>query len=159
MTVLRRLFRSIAILETVVLQVLGAMLIGVVSLGVFCRYVLGTPLSWSYELSILIFVWVTFLGAGLALKRGAHVRFDFLVQGLPEPWSRAVRTTGLAVVTALSLCGVVLGGRVFVGTVTQRFQTIPLSRGWMYAGLPVGMLCMTVHAIESLMDRRREERT
>lgn len=40
-------------------------------LQVFCRYVLNASLSWSEELTRLLFVWLTFLGFGLAAQRGA----------------------------------------------------------------------------------------
>src|SRR5215472_12354227 len=40
-------------------------------LQVFCRYVLNASLSWSEELTRLLFVWLTFLGFGLAVQRGA----------------------------------------------------------------------------------------
>ena len=40
-------------------------------LQVFFRYVLNASLSWSEELTRLLFVWLTFLGFGLAAQRGA----------------------------------------------------------------------------------------
>lgn len=40
-------------------------------LQVFCRYVLNASLSWSEELTRLLFVWLTFVGFGLAVKRDA----------------------------------------------------------------------------------------
>ncbi|MGH7092423.1 MAG: TRAP transporter small permease, partial [Stellaceae bacterium] len=40
-------------------------------LQVFCRYVLNASLSWSEELTRLLFVWLTFIGFGLAVQRDA----------------------------------------------------------------------------------------
>lgn len=40
-------------------------------LQVFCRYVLNASLSWSEELTRLLFVWITFLGFGLGVQRDA----------------------------------------------------------------------------------------
>ena len=40
-------------------------------LQVFCRYVLNASLSWSEELTRLLFVWLTFLGFGLGVERDA----------------------------------------------------------------------------------------
>ena len=151
-TILRRLLQAVATLERALLIGLGAILVFVVSLGVFYRYVLKEPLSWTYELSILVFIWVTFIGASVALQQGAHVTFDFIVRGLPEPWPKVLNVAGLVIVAALSVFGLVLGYRVFSSTVSQRFQTIPFSRGWMYSGLPVGMILMFIHSIELILN-------
>jgi TRAP-type C4-dicarboxylate transport system permease small subunit len=148
----RRFFRAVAVIERVLLIGFGAVLVLVVSLGVFYRYVLKAPLSWTYELSILVFIWVTFVGASVALQQGAHVTFDFIVRGLPEPWPKAMNVTGLIIVAALSVLGLIFGYRVFSSTVSQSFQTIPFSRGWMYAGLPVGMILMFIHSIELILN-------
>lgn len=40
-------------------------------LQVFCRYVLNASLSWSEELTRLLFVWLTFVGFGVAVERDA----------------------------------------------------------------------------------------
>ena len=62
--------------------------------GVFYRYVLNSALTWPEELARYAMVWVTCLGASLALRYGEHVAVEFVVQKLPfdphfpEPASR-----------------------------------------------------------------------
>jgi TRAP-type C4-dicarboxylate transport system permease small subunit len=43
-------------------------------LQVFMRFVFGSALAWSEELSRFSFLWSVYVGAALAAKRGAHVR-------------------------------------------------------------------------------------
>lgn len=43
-------------------------------LQVFMRFVFGSALAWSEELSRFSFLWNVYVGAALAAKRGAHVR-------------------------------------------------------------------------------------
>jgi len=57
-------------------------------LAVVFRYGVGSSLSWSFEASIALLTHMTFVGAFLALRRGAHLRIDVLVRKLP------VRTQG-----------------------------------------------------------------
>jgi len=52
--------------------------VAVVSVGVFCRYILGRPLFWSEELARLLLVWLTFFGGIVALSRGQHITVDVL---------------------------------------------------------------------------------
>ena len=53
---------------------LGILMIGVVAAQVFFRYVLNHSLFWSEELARYILVWLTFLGASVAYRRGVHPR-------------------------------------------------------------------------------------
>src|SRR3546814_10072287 len=43
----------------------------------------GEPLIWSVDLAQLLFVWVSFLGADMALRKRAHIGIDYLVRRLP----------------------------------------------------------------------------
>lgn len=46
--------------------------------SVFQRYVLGTPLTWTDELSGFLVVAIVMLGAAEALRRGDHISVDLL---------------------------------------------------------------------------------
>lgn len=65
-----------------------------VCLQVFFRYVLLKPLSWSEELARYCFVWLSFIGAAMALGQKLHFGIDYLVNKFP-PRIRA----GLALAT------------------------------------------------------------
>jgi len=67
---------------------------------VIFRFVFDSPLVWSEELSRLLLVWVTFLGAVVVCWDGAHLNVDFLFVKLPRPLRRWVRVFNGAVVVA-----------------------------------------------------------
>ena len=75
-----------------------------ISLQVFCRYVLNHPLSWPEEVAKLAFVWGSFFGATVGVRRRAHIAIEALVLVLPE---RIRRTFGvfvqLGVLTVLAV--------------------------------------------------------
>ena len=50
-----------------------------VFLGVFSRYVLHATFQWYDEVARLCFVWMVFLGAAVAVRRGAHFRLHLLI--------------------------------------------------------------------------------
>lgn len=61
--------------------VLTALFLVMTALGfiqVICRYFLQFPLYWSEELIRYLFVWTTFLGAGVATGYGLHIEIDVL---------------------------------------------------------------------------------
>jgi TRAP-type C4-dicarboxylate transport system permease small subunit len=71
--------RLIEILIAVFLAVMVAMVFG----NVVLRYAFNSGIVVSEELSRWLFLWVTFLGAIVALKEHAHLGSDFVVSRLP----------------------------------------------------------------------------
>lgn len=53
--------------------------------NVVLRYGFNSGIPFSVEVSRLIFVWITFLGAVVALAQGMHMSVDTLVARLPRP--------------------------------------------------------------------------
>ena len=60
-----------------------ASMTAIVAVNVFCRFVLSFSLSWGDEAAQILLVWMTFLGAAIAMRTGSHYAFDYLVRSLP----------------------------------------------------------------------------
>ena len=73
------------------LLALFAVIIVCVSLQVFFRYVLNDPLTWSEELARFSFMWMVFLGLGLAERDDQHIAVDFFVSKMPSGAQKVVR--------------------------------------------------------------------
>src|SRR6266699_3844033 len=70
-----------ALILTAEVVILGA--------GVTARYLLHTPLVWSDELASILFLWLSMLGAVVALRRGDHMRMTGIVARV-SPRARAL---------------------------------------------------------------------
>ena len=77
------------------LELTAGLLIGaitvLVSVQVFARYVLNNTPPWTEELCRYLFVWASFLGACVAMRRAAHLGVDSLVVRLPPQTSRRAK--------------------------------------------------------------------
>ncbi|MGM0876693.1 MAG: TRAP transporter small permease [Bacillota bacterium] len=75
------------------LNAMMALSLAVMSLLVFgnviLRYGFNSGITWSSEISRFLFIWLTFLGAIVALKDNKHLAVDLLIKKLP-PNSRKV---------------------------------------------------------------------
>ena len=64
-----------------------ALMVVLVFGNVVLRYAFNSGITMSEELSRWLFVWLTFVGAILALRNHAHLGMDSVVQRLP-PWAK-----------------------------------------------------------------------
>jgi len=83
-----------------------AALLGAVLLGVARRYLFGAPLSWTDELSAVLFVWAVFWTAAFAVPLREHVAFDLVLDSLPASLRRGIAigaslAVGVALLAAL----------------------------------------------------------
>jgi TRAP-type C4-dicarboxylate transport system permease small subunit len=131
---------------------LGLMLVLVadVFLGVWSRYVLQATFQWYDEVARLCFVWMVFLGAASAVRRGAHFRLHLLIDRL-GPRLRRVNdlVVGLLVVV---FGGVLVSGGVAMWPVArgQVSDSLELSMVWFYGALPVGGALMILFSLPQL---------
>lgn len=73
-----------AISALLIAAVLVAVLVGVAR-----RYLLGAPLVWIDELTLVLFIWTIFWGAAFAVPLREHVAFDLVHDALPVHWRQA----------------------------------------------------------------------
>ncbi len=71
--------------------------------NVFLRYLFGHPFPWAEEISVLLIVWVVFLGAGLVQKKDGHVAISYIFDLFPAQWKTMVLIFG-----NLCICGVLV---------------------------------------------------
>jgi TRAP-type C4-dicarboxylate transport system permease small subunit len=119
-------------------------------LGVFSRYVMVRTFTWYDEIARACFVWLTFLGAAVGVKRHAHFRLHLFVDRFPERLRGPVEIFLPLIVMAFSAI-LILQGLVFLEL--GRFQQTPvmgLPKTWIYAAMPVGGTLMILYSLGPL---------
>ena len=71
--------------------------------GVFARYVLNSPLVWSDELIMIIFLWVVFLTEAFVITEREQVTFDGIYDLVGERWRRAILLAGALLIAVMFL--------------------------------------------------------
>ena len=129
---------------------LGATMAAVVAVQVFFRYVLNQSLFWSEELARFQLVWLTFLGAAVAYRRGAHPGIDALHARLPPAWRRATTVLVHGVSAALFAVMIVYGAQFAYFVRNQISPALGLPKWIVFAVIPVGGALLLVHAVAFL---------
>jgi len=142
-------------LEEILSVILVAALCVVVTLQVFCRLVLGQPLSWTEELAVILFVWITMIGSSLALKRGEHFAVELLHKRLSATDRRLAGMLLGALLIVFSLILLVEGWGMVMRNVRVITPAMEIPRSVPYAALPAGGLLMLVRSVQILVRNAR----
>ncbi len=67
-------------------------LILVMLVQIFMRRVVNRPFVWAEDLNVLLFVWISYLGAAVLFGDGALIAVDMVVKALPKRIALAVGT-------------------------------------------------------------------
>jgi tripartite ATP-independent transporter DctM subunit len=130
---------------TAVEWIAGALVLAEIAVlfgGVISRYVLHQPLVWSDEFASILFLWLSMLGAVVALRRGEHMRMTALV-AKAAPSARA-RLDVFALAASLAFL-LLVAHPAFDYASEEAIVTTPaleISNAWRAAALPVGVALM-----------------
>ena len=83
LTGLKFLYKFLKNITEIICGILLFIMIVNIVIGVFSRYVLGSSLPWVPELTRYFMIWLSMIGAALALDRGEHVSVSFFYEKFP----------------------------------------------------------------------------
>jgi TRAP-type C4-dicarboxylate transport system permease small subunit len=117
------------------------------SIQVFGRYALHNPPDWTEELARVAFIYATFFGAALAVARKAHLGVELFATSLPVRWR-----AGIQVAWRLIACVALVMLSYYGYLVVQRLSgqpltAVPISKGFMFAAVPLGCAIMLVYEL------------
>ncbi|NLN15911.1 MAG: TRAP transporter small permease [Firmicutes bacterium] len=151
---LERLSTGLNEIVKLVCVIIAVVLTVTIFIGVISRYILGKPFIWEYEFSIMLLVWMTFLGVSIGFKERAHLALTFLVDHSPPALRKAARVLAFLATILFAIFCIVNGFGIARSFLPRTYRTIPVSLAWTYAALPtsfvVSLLHLTVHALETL---------
>ncbi|WP_248313423.1 TRAP transporter large permease subunit [Bosea sp. F3-2] len=127
-----------AVLVLVEIIILGA--------GVAARYVFHAPLVWSDELASILFLWLSMLGAVVALRRGEHMRMTGLVSRV-SPQTRAL-LEAVAITASIAFLLLIIPHAIEYAEEESFIVTpaLEITNAWRAAAIPVGVGLMLIAA-------------
>lgn len=133
-----------------VCALLMAVLVLLLFIQVAARYVMSSPPEWTEELARIVFAYVTYIGAAVAIARQAHLKINLLPASLPPRLRSMLRIAGL--LAAIAFLAVVLyQSSLMLGRLShQPLTSLPLSKSWFFAAVPVGCGLMLIYELVEL---------
>ena len=137
--------RSIILVTEFTLFLVGALFTTMITLSVLTRYVFDFSLFFVDASARLLLVWFFLLGAGIALRHGAHVGFELLLSWMSPRKQRTTRIAGY-LLSLLFFMEMLWGGLYALGPASAQTEAgLDISLVWIVAAVPAGFLLLTYH--------------
>jgi TRAP-type C4-dicarboxylate transport system permease small subunit len=141
----------------VALGVCVMILAGFAVLQVILRYVFNSPLMWIEEISVMIMLWMTWLGITLLWLTKSHIVVDLLTNQLSRPLQRALASL-------VDIIAVLAAGTLFVASQETlrtlaglEFDSLAIDLAIKYYPVPAGAVGMLLAALLNLWSRLSSE--
>ncbi|MDY7224709.1 TRAP transporter small permease [Halalkalibacterium halodurans] len=139
--------------EEMFLLVFSSVMVVVIALQVFMRYVIGSSLPWSEELARYCFIWLVYLGISYGVKKQRHIKVDVVLLFLKDKGQIMVNIFANLLFLVFAFYVIFYGGRI-VSQLLQWGQSSPalhVPMGWVYAATPIGMGLTAIRIIQQLV--------
>lgn len=127
--------------------------------AVWWRYVLNAPISWIEQVSNMLFIWMTFVGAAILYRQHLHIAVDMFIGMLPS----RLKTAGYWTIELLNLVFIVT---LFVSSLKLSIDVLPNTTGalditpaWYYFSAPISCAMMMLYFVEKILDPSKREPT
>ena len=122
---------------------------------VISRFVFDSPITWSEEISRLLLVWLSFIGAAAALKRDEHVRFTYLIDKLPPKLQKVIKVLNDGIVVVFFAVVVFYSIKITVSSWETPIVTVSwMNWSFFYAAVPTGFLVMIFLVVKRYVSKK-----
>ena len=128
-----RLVRSLDGLASVLMAVSGTMMVALIAIFgwlVFGRYVLNDTPTWVEQASLVLIVWITFLGSAVGVWRSSPLSIDFLREAMPAGPREVLRILADAGLVVFGATMAWYGGVLVLNTSRRTITMLGISEGW-----------------------------
>ncbi|MDR1874930.1 MAG: TRAP transporter small permease [Synergistaceae bacterium] len=142
---IREAYRIYCKIEEIIVGAGFATIVALTFMNAVLR-VVGHPIISADDISLLLFGWVAFIGADVALRHSRLVGMDILVTKFPPKIRKLTQLLVYLIIIAALLVFIVKGFELAGGNWRRQFNSLPISYGWVSLSLPVCSLLMTITA-------------
>ncbi len=126
-------------------------LLGIVFIQVFLRYVFRSPVSWSEEVALLLLVWFGMLSVAVAIYRHTHMAISVIWDRL-RPSLQLLTNIAVEFLILFFALNISINAGLLIDIVgDQTLSASGIPRSWLYYPLQAGGGLMAINAIGNLL--------
>lgn len=124
------------------------------SVNVFSRYLLGTGIIWSEEISRYLLIYIVYIGIATGFRRDTHVRLELLGRLLAPGAKRALDAVNWVI--CLGFLALIVWVYIDLIEAFHRLRSpaSQISLGWAYAAVAIGAAAGILRLLAGLLAHR-----
>jgi TRAP-type C4-dicarboxylate transport system permease small subunit len=152
---LDRVLEGITAVVKWVMIVMTCVIFSITTFTVFTRYIINYVPSWSEEIPRYLLVWITYLGAALAIKFKEHISLDVFFNLMPLKARQVGHLILNGLIAIVAVIMVVYGIGLLNHFGDDKMESIPLTNFWLYLVMPISGTLMLLYLAQDTWKRIR----
>ncbi|MBM7649694.1 TRAP-type C4-dicarboxylate transport system permease small subunit [Bacillus ectoiniformans] len=139
---------------------LFSLMVLLVSLQVFSRFIFNLPLEWSEELARFVFIWLVYISISLAAKHNQHLKMEMGQKILSKKLGNKIFYFSDLCWLAFNIYMIFYGAsmaREMMGSI-QTSAVTRINMGYIYTIIPIGFMLMSIRIIQNMLRRAAGEK-
>ncbi|QZY54673.1 TRAP transporter small permease [Crassaminicella profunda] len=136
-------------------KVLIILMTVLISIQVFCRYVLGFSIVWSEEIALLMMVWFGFISLAIGVQKKLHISIEFFMRFFPSKWEKVIIKFGDSVVLFFGIIMFIYGIKLVKYGMLSTLPATGLPNGGLYGVLIVSALLIIYDSFSNLLGLKK----
>lgn len=139
-------------LEEYLLVATIIVLVALVSLQVFFRFVVNFSFGWSEELARYLLIWVAWISASYAVQHNAHIRVEILKDRFSGVVKKSIEVLVLVISLGFSIFLAVEGTKFIslIKITSQGSPSLGIPMWIVYLAVPIGGTLMAIRFIQQI---------
>ena len=125
--------------------------------AVWWRYVINSPIAWIEQVSNILFIWITFVGAAVLYRQKLHIGVDMFIELLQGRAKQVmfwvIELGNMLFVTVLLIYSLKLSIDVLPNT----YGALDITPAWFYFSAPVSCAMMLLYFLEKIVDPSKRQ--
>lgn len=148
---MKKISEKLSKIINIILFLLITVLVGVTFLQVLGRFVFKIPIVWTEELARICFVWLTFIGAAIAVREGTHLNLDMLISQLSGKLAFILHMLILIVTLIVSVILTFAGSNYVIRNTGKTAVTMPIPSNVVYIAAPIAGIIIFWFTVEQII--------
>lgn len=151
MTALKKAVNWLHLFFVTIAKIMLVFMTLLISVQVFCRYVLDFSIMWSEEVALLLMVWFGFISLAIGVSKKLHISIELFTNNLPEVVQKIVFKFCDVAILFFGVVMVIYGNKLMQTTMSSTLPATGLPSGITYAVIPIAGILVVYHSLMDLL--------
>jgi TRAP-type C4-dicarboxylate transport system permease small subunit len=125
-------------------------------LQILLRYFFNISLSWSNEILIFSFIWITYLSIAIALSKKLHLGVDMITNLFPNSVQLKIKLLSNILIIFFCIIIFIFSMPLIKANFYQFSPSLGIRMSYIYASIPIAMLSMAFITFKEIIKNKKE---